>query len=51
MRLHLGSPDDYGGQRTMEAIPMTSLLMGDIRGTQRAEESVISEAEFGVMEL
>jgi hypothetical protein len=35
----------------MEAIPMTSLLMGDIRGTQRAEESVISEAEFGVMEL
>lgn len=35
----------------MEVILMISLFMGDIRGIQRVEESVILEVEFGVMEL
>lgn len=35
----------------MKVIPTTSLLVREIRGRQRVEESMMSEAEFGVMQL
>lgn len=35
----------------MEVIPTTSLPVREIRGRQRVEESMTSEAEFRVMQL
>ena len=35
----------------MELIPMTRLLIREIRERQRAEESMTSEVELGVMQL